>query len=177
MEAALNIVLLNIPFEIYELAQLSCINKSIRKNVDEYLTHYRENYKTILKQGICREYYLLNKSIECINCKVKTQRFDPFTNNILCKYCCLNQYITLTNARKIYKLKDEDLEYLDYIQTYIPSYKRYCKLYYKKDIISMCYIRYGIFNPENIPKKIKKSEFTASEKRLQQLDKIYKKIF
>jgi hypothetical protein len=78
-------------------------------------------------------------------------------------------YVTLTDAKKIYKLKDADLDKLDYTTIYIYSYRTHATLFQKSDIHALCLIKTGLKKP------IVKDRNAAREKRLKQYDALYKK--
>lgn len=139
----MDIVIMNYPFKVHELARLARVDKATKAATQESIQYLRKHYAKVYPKGV--------------------QLAKPNWQDA----------VTLTDAKKNYKLRARELEHLDYKMSYMPFYRKYCTLYNKKDVMSMCYLHHGVTDPDLIPAKVNK----AAEKREQQFDKVFEHIF
>ena len=108
----------------------------------------------------------------CTVCDQDAHVYDAFSQNPVCdlhETSC----ITLTDAKKTYKLCDDDLNPLNYRLKYMQAYRIYCTLYSLKDIKRVVTLRYGSIN--NVPKSKPRTGATKSkrEDRIEELLDVY----
>jgi hypothetical protein len=131
----------------------------------------KKNYqnKKLNKGEILSKEYYKNKK-QCEKCDGMTTIKDPFVSNIYCGRCynSLTHYVCHTEAINKYRLNSIDLSYIDCLYTIHIQYHNQIRLYYKKDILSMCYLKYATTDIT----KFKTSENKAKQKRELQLKKL-----
>ena len=151
--------------DIKDLCQLRIINKETNTFSLNLIKKFKYEHKGILYSHIAS----LRKEVICTKCNLhNTKKTEPFTRKPLCDKC-YPTYITLTDAKKIYKLKDTDLEKLDYTMVFVNSYRIYATLYQTQDIHALSVIKTGISKP------IVKYRGCARKKRIEKFDNLYKK--
>lgn len=153
---------------VKDVCKLRCIDKS----TDKFAVFAIKSCNPVLPNRLGMLHPAIpsmRKEVKCSKCNLRnTRRTEPFTLKPTCQ-TCYPTYVTLTDAKKIYKLKDADLAKLDYTTVYIFSYRTHATLYQKSDIHALCLIKTGLTKP------IVKERNAAREKRLKQYDALYKK--
>ena len=151
--------------DIKNLCQLRIIDKS----TNEFAMNLIKSFKLEYNGKKIPYIPSMRKEVVCTKCNIrKTKKTEAFTQKPLC-YICYPKYITLTDAKKIYKLKEQDLNKIDHTRIYIGTYRIYATLYQKTDIYSLCMLKYGRYEP------IRKERGLAREKRLQKFYSLYDK--
>jgi hypothetical protein len=158
---------------------LRILNNEYNKIINDKIKKLKKEFNNNeLKDGkiIDKEECYINKKKKCKKCDSKTQLLEPFSKDILCNECCNNiEKISMTESKKKYKLSEEDLNKIDCLMIYSKMYKKYIRLYKKKDILLLCYIKYNTIKEDEINEKTAKPN-KAKEKRINQLKEILKNI-
>jgi hypothetical protein len=154
--------------QIHEVLIIKSLNKENFQLVDSNINYYRNQCLIELVkysgQELSTEFY--NKLKKCDFCKkIETKRYDPFKNGLACEKC-ITITIGKTETIKKYKLKEDEIDCLDYLYFKHDVYKNYITLFSKKDVISLLFLKYGISNPE----LLKKTTNNARNKRIQQIN-------
>lgn len=120
----------------------------------------------------------------CSQCQVKkTKLLFPFTKTPMCNNCRWNKVISMTRAKSLYNVSDEDLERLDYYTYKLVGYGKYGTLYRKDDVEDISILSNGNLKRNNTnrkPERIDKlNEFIEkiSEKANMIIRELYKDIF
>ena len=185
MDKVLNIVTLNIPLSflsVKDLVKVGSSCKSAHDAVKEHLSYMCINYEAWLltKNGECLKDAspAQNQSKRCCElcCARRTLKINPFINQVRCA-SCYGDLITLTQARKDYKLKDEELCKLNHIKRYSFNYRRYVTLYWNSDVVELAMLKHRKTSYNSLLMHL--TQFIPSKaflKRKEQLHTLLKKL-
>lgn len=150
MDSVLPVVLFTVPiqqFDLKELLQLRISSKEFAPHANDLINHISQKYqewhdgqssgKELAETGGNER-----APCQCAKCNAKnTIKFNPFKQEYRCP-TCYGELVTLTKARKEYKLTDDDLDILDYITRYIKVYRKYITLFWHQDIIALALLKH-----------------------------------
>ena len=181
MSNILQLVLFNIQpsfFQVKDLVIIRCASKECKTIVHDYLTYLFEKYnKQSLLDQCGREVSdkVLQRKPTCTKCNATCSKYNPFIMQHRCVNCYRN-LITLTDAKKTYKLSDDDLVFLDYLSKYIQSYRKYSTLYWPPDVIGIAMLKHKQTTYTSLMDFLKKPKPTskAYDSRCFQLEKAFK---
>jgi hypothetical protein len=149
MESLAQVILFNTPlstFKPHELIQLSLTSREWRMRIHERIAYLSSNYSTWLaSQPDGREVTapsIKSKKHPCVKCdSTKGIKHNPFTDQDVCPLH-FGELITLTQARKEYKLTDEDLKALNHLSKWVLTYRQYITLFYKRDVVGLAMLKH-----------------------------------
>ena len=145
MSLVLQIVLYNIRpslLSVKDLINIQCVSRDYHGVALDYIEHLFKTYKSsTTEQGCEVSFDPLEKKPLCKKCGAHCGKYNPFIMEHRC-VDCFNSLITKTDAKKKYRLLDDDLQPLNYILKYIAAYKKYGVLYWPPDVIGIAMIKH-----------------------------------
>ena len=159
MEQLLNVVICNADnVDLSSLAILSCCSTYLRDCA--YFQRRITCKKLLEKSGLVFIKESVHPRKTCEKCGSNTSNKCPFTMKPLCSISCTN-YVSKTEAKKMYRFKDEDLVHINSLVAWHNLYKIDITMYYAKNLIELCIAKYGSSTPK--PKEMSKAKKKRDE--------------
>jgi len=172
MDTILQIVVQTTELKIYDIISVGAASNVLYKISRVCIQYRRDVFPKLVTEGKTLHQKGIPGSKKCNICHTtRTSWINPFNDKLTCMTCRPNM-VSLTDVKKTYKFTDEDLVYLDKFLTRHSTYRNDITLFLKKDVLSLCILKYGSLTP---PAKIKKTLQSAKEKRFEQLNKVLSK--
>lgn len=173
MNTILDLVIMNNQWNLWDLANLKCVDRACKTIVDDHMEYeskklFDEMNKSPGKELFCER---TKSKTPCQKCGEKTSTIYPFSHGK--KHCtdCREMYqITKTEAKNVYKLTDKDLEKLDFSSSVHFLYGTRITYFSRKQVICYSLLKHGA-----IPKKRTYSNSNAKEKREVQVSLLQEK--
>lgn len=167
MDSILDLVIMNNQWNLWDLANLKCVDRACKTTVDSLMEHeskklFDEMNSTPGKELFCER---TKSKTPCQKCGEKTFTIYPFSQGK--KHCtdCREMYqITKTDAKNVYKLTDKDLEKLDFSTSVHFLYGTRITYFSRKQVVSYSLLKHG-----TIPKSRSYSNSNAKQKRENQV--------
>lgn len=166
MNSILDLVLSNQSFNLWDLALIKCVDRSCKKIVDTIYPYVIKEVKKNIDVAIGKELFCERKKFKssCVKCGEKTKIIYPFSQGKLhCVDCREMFQITKTEAKRTYKLKDVDLQKLDYSSAVHFLYGTRITYYSRKHVVAFCLLKHDGFFPT-------KCVSLSKEKRIKQIE-------
>jgi hypothetical protein len=183
MDNALDIILSNIPIGSLKTKDLLCL-KATCKNSNliatdhlRYLSNTFPKWSTKQKIGSKLTEGRGHKT-HCSKCRsCKNVKYNAFIKEYRCEQC-FGELVTLTKARVYYRLKDNEISSLDYIQRFSYAYRKDITLYCLSDVIGLAMMKHHIFDLRNLDTFLSapKADSKSKVKREEQLAKAMSKF-
>jgi len=177
MEDCLNIVMLNAEiqgiFGMGDLATLKCVTREFKDAATVNAVQMHKSYKKRIRrvgQIVEIENIVGSTATKCEFCNENyTHVKYPFTNKTVCYMCREHVQICKTDAKKKYRLVDDDLTEVDYYKCPHAFYGTEVTYYSLKQVIAQSVCKHGA-----VPKK--RIGSAAKELRILQVNKLRKEF-
>lgn len=177
-----SIVSRNSNIHIYDLFSIGCTSKSLNKQATGEIKFYQQLYISDPNKlewmfedtGKVQNMFIpKNKDTPlCSKCKTNISTcIDGFREITVCDDC-KTKCVSLTEARKTYKLTDDELSWLNYTEYYQRMYRKLITLYDLRDIRMLSFLKHGKIKPDIV----KRDGNKARDKREEQLSKTLEQL-
>jgi hypothetical protein len=137
----LEIVLMNkaVDLSLKDLVTVGCVDHETYNQIDSFLPYYFSTVTPAPQGRVLSKCPPTKHKLTCDVCEEECDQYDPFTKKFVCHECC-TPTISKTDAKKTWKLNDDQLKTLDSYQYKHGVYKTICSLYRLQDVTQMSLI-------------------------------------
>lgn len=173
----LSLVLQHSPTESWDLRTLTtmkALGRDFRAEVEGFVPVFRKRARElpIRRTGKVLAPNTSLRPVPCGACGKRTTVFNPFIWEARCKdrECYGTALVTMSEARKApYKLTDELLHGLDYIQRYHPMHRTYVTLFSLSDVLCAAMIAHDADTPADLERILVHDPAARRERRRQEI--------
>lgn len=174
MDSVIDTVLFRNDWNLWDLAVLKCVNNSCKQAVESIFEYESKLLSDKLNDSVGKEVFCekTKAKSQCNKCGEKTYTYYPFSlGKMHCADCREIYQITKTEAKKSYKLTDQDLYKLDFSTGVHFLYGTHITYYSRKQVVALSLLKHG----GNLPKKKKNTISNVKEKRKKQITNLQNK--
>lgn len=177
MDETIAIILGNVPFFLFkvkDLVSLGATCKYCYQVTQEQLGYLSLSYANLEWPKGLKLYADKLKNFRCDKCSDRNRvSYNPFVQELRCDKCFGN-LVTMTTARKYYKLKDTDLLNLDYMHKWSSTYRLNMTLFWENDVKGLAMLKHKYVNFKDLKAFLEapRPESKSRQKRYEQLERV-----
>lgn len=176
------IVSRNANIHIYDLFSIGCTNRSLNKISNEEIENLQKLYQNDpdklewMFEGT-RKVNMTNLPKDntelCSKCNINTAKsIDGFRKTVVCDDC-KTKCVSLTEARRVYKLTDDELSWINYTEYYQRMYRKLITLYDLRDIRMLSFLKHGKIQPDIVKREGNKARDKREAQLLKTLEQLH----